>query len=72
MLKLAPHYRDVVVLRHYEQLKFQEIADVLEIPEGTVKSRMAEALTQLTRSLRHLNERTSCTPKIQPKELLAL
>jgi RNA polymerase sigma-70 factor (ECF subfamily) len=38
-------------LRHYEGLKFREIADVLDIPEGTVKSRMAEALSQLARML---------------------
>ena len=72
LLKLATHYREVVVLRHYEQLKFHEIADVLDIPEGTVKSRMAEALNQLTKLLQHLNDKSSCTPKIQPKELLAL
>lgn len=45
--RLPEHYRAVVVLRHYEGLKFREIAEVLEIPEGTVKSRMAEALDQL-------------------------
>jgi RNA polymerase sigma-70 factor (ECF subfamily) len=54
--KLPEHYRSVVVLRHYENLKFREIADVLEIPEGTVKSRMAEGLSILeeilTRALR--------------------
>lgn len=44
---LPEHYRTVVILRHYEGLKFAEIAEVLGIPEGTVKSRMAEALTQL-------------------------
>ncbi len=50
--QLPDHYRDVVVLRHYEGLKFREIADVLRIPEGTVKSRMSEALTRLARCLR--------------------
>lgn len=44
---LAEPYRVVVVLRHYEGLKFREIAEVLRIPEGTVKSRMTEALSQL-------------------------
>lgn len=52
LLNLDETYRSVVVLRHYEGLKFREIAEVLEIPEGTVKSRMAEALGQLHRSLR--------------------
>ena len=72
LLKLAPHYRDVLVLQHYERLKFHEIAAVLDIPEGTVKSRMAEALTQLTKLLQDLNERSSCTRNTRPKELLAL
>jgi len=56
LLKLAPHYREVVVLRHYEGLKFHEIGRVLDIPEGTAKSRMSEALTQLNRVLKHINE----------------
>ena len=45
--RLSENYRAVVVLRHYEGLKFREIAEVLDIPEGTVKSRMTEALDQL-------------------------
>jgi RNA polymerase sigma-70 factor, ECF subfamily len=51
VLQLSETYRSVVLLRHYENLKFREIAEVLGIPEGTVKSRMAEALTQLHRML---------------------
>ena len=41
--------RVVVVLREYEGLKFREIAEVLDTPEGTVKSRMTDALEQLRR-----------------------
>jgi RNA polymerase sigma-70 factor (ECF subfamily) len=52
LMQLPENYRTVLVLRHYEDLKFREIADVLEVPEGTVKSRMAEALSQLSRLLR--------------------
>jgi RNA polymerase sigma-70 factor (ECF subfamily) len=51
LVELAEPYRVVVVLRHYEGLKFREIGDVLGIPEGTVKSRMSEALNQLGRML---------------------
>jgi RNA polymerase sigma-70 factor (ECF subfamily) len=72
LLRLSPHYREVVVLRHYESLKFHEIAEVLEIPEGTVKSRMAEALAQLHRLLKHVNEDTICKHKKQTLEPLAL
>lgn len=52
VLQLPEPLRSVVVLRHYEDLKFHEIAEVLGIPEGTVKSRMAEALIRLERGLR--------------------
>ena len=45
------NYRSVVVLRHYEDLKLAKIAEILEIPEGTVNSRMAEALIRLSRIL---------------------
>jgi len=64
LMRLPEGYRSVVVLRHYENLKFREIADVLDIPEGTVKSRMAEALTQLSRSLKPaLNEGPTPLPR---------
>jgi len=49
--ELPELYRSVVVLRHYEGLKFSEIATVLDIPEGTVKSRMVEGLARLAKSL---------------------
>jgi RNA polymerase sigma-70 factor, ECF subfamily len=52
LLQLPEPYRVVVVLRHYEGLKFREIGEVLGIPEGTVKSRMVEALNQLSRLLK--------------------
>ena len=67
LLELSPPCREVVVLRHYEGLKFREIGDVLGIPEGTVKSRMAEALRQLNRLLKHMNE--SCKHKNQIPEM---
>jgi len=51
VLCLPDDYRAVVVLRHYEGLKFREIAGVLGIPEGTVKSRMARALSRLAGQL---------------------
>jgi RNA polymerase sigma-70 factor (ECF subfamily) len=51
LLQLPEIYRAVVVLRHYEDLKLAQIAEVLNIPEGTVNSRMAEALSRLSRIL---------------------
>ncbi|PWU13380.1 MAG: hypothetical protein C5B50_19400 [Verrucomicrobia bacterium] len=51
LLRLPEIYRTVLVLRHYEGLKLAKIAEILEIPEGTVNSRMAEALARLSRIL---------------------
>lgn len=52
VLRLPEPYRVVVALRHYEGLRFREVAEVLGLPEGTVKSRMAEALDRLETLLR--------------------
>lgn len=51
VLQLPDIYRAVVVLRHYQDMKLARIAEVLELPEGTVNSRMAEALSRLSRIL---------------------
>ena len=37
--RLSPAYRAVLVLRYREQLSYEEMADVLDIPLGTVKRR---------------------------------
>jgi RNA polymerase sigma-70 factor (ECF subfamily) len=59
LMKIAETYRSVLILRHYEDLKFREIADVLSIPEGTVKSRMAAGLSQLAQLLERETRRES-------------
>jgi RNA polymerase sigma-70 factor (ECF subfamily) len=64
--KLPEHYRTVVVLRHYEDLKFREIAEVLDIPEGTVKSRMAEGLQQLSEILTRALRTETNQPRSNP------
>jgi RNA polymerase sigma-70 factor, ECF subfamily len=51
LLRLPEIYHTVLVLRHYEGMKLAKIAEILEIPKGTVCSRMAEALVQLGRLL---------------------
>ena len=64
LLQLPEMYRAVIVLRHYEDMKLARIAEVLEIPEGTVNSRMAEALARLSRIL---EPRLNASPFSQPK-----
>ncbi len=53
---LPQHYRDVFILCHLEGLKYTEIADRLNIPVGTVKSRMAEAVRRLRVTLEETYE----------------
>jgi RNA polymerase sigma-70 factor (ECF subfamily) len=40
---LPPHYRVVVVLRHLQDLSYEEIAEALSLPLGTVKARIHRA-----------------------------
>ncbi|PYS88364.1 MAG: RNA polymerase subunit sigma [Acidobacteria bacterium] len=44
---LPPELREVLVLKEFEELTFQEIADTLHVPLSTVKSRLYTALKQL-------------------------
>jgi RNA polymerase sigma factor (sigma-70 family) len=48
--RLAPGQRQVLVLRYYEGLTEQEIAAVLGVSAGTVKSRASRALAALRES----------------------
>jgi RNA polymerase sigma-70 factor (ECF subfamily) len=45
--RLPDFLRDVVILAYYQGLKYREIADILDIPVGTVKSRLHAALGKL-------------------------
>jgi RNA polymerase sigma-70 factor (ECF subfamily) len=61
VMQLPEIYRTVVVLRHYQDLRLGQIAEILEIPEGTVNSRLAEALNRLSRCLTPKFERSGDT-----------
>lgn len=50
--KLPEHYRDVLVLKYYNDLNYEEIADVLRIPVGTVRSRLNQARLTMVRHLK--------------------
>lgn len=45
--RLAPKYKEVVLLFYYEEMKLKEIAAALHIPEATVSTRLARARTLL-------------------------
>jgi RNA polymerase sigma-70 factor (ECF subfamily) len=48
---LPPELRQVIVMKEFEEMTFQEISDILELPLSTVKSRVYTALKQLRMKL---------------------
>lgn len=55
--RLPEEQREVLVLRHFEDLSYAEIAELLEVPEGTVMSRLFRARKALAASLPDLEKR---------------
>jgi RNA polymerase sigma-70 factor (ECF subfamily) len=55
MDELPAEFREVLTLRHLEGLSYREIADIAQIPQGTVMSRLARARSKLRESLRSRN-----------------
>ena len=49
--KLSPELREALILRDLQDMDYKEIALVLKIPEGTVKSRINRGRTELARLL---------------------
>jgi RNA polymerase sigma factor (sigma-70 family) len=51
MLRLPDHQREAVILRYYQEFSLAEIADALDVPLGTVKSRISLGLGRLREML---------------------
>jgi RNA polymerase sigma-70 factor (ECF subfamily) len=51
LARLSPELREAVILRDLQDLDYKEIAQVLHIPEGTVKSRISRGRAELARLL---------------------
>ena len=49
--ELPPHYRAITLLRHDQQLSYEEIAEILQLPLGTVKARIHRARNQIQQML---------------------
>jgi RNA polymerase sigma-70 factor (ECF subfamily) len=53
--QLPGHLREILILAYYNQLSYKELAEVLGIPLGTVKSRLHSALTHFARLYHELS-----------------
>jgi len=52
ILQLPLHFRTVVILRDIQELSYEEISKIVDVPLGTVKSRINRARLQLQQSLK--------------------
>jgi RNA polymerase sigma-70 factor, ECF subfamily len=56
--RVEEHYQAAVALFYLEDCSYKEIADILDVPVGTVKSRLARGLGQLKKHLNKAIERS--------------
>jgi len=54
---LPPHYREILLLSYFQRLSYNQIADSLQIPLGTVKSRLHAAVAHFADSWRSASDR---------------
>jgi RNA polymerase sigma-70 factor (ECF subfamily) len=53
--QLKPEYREVVVLRFFDGKTYEEISDILEIPQGTVATKLSRGKAALESLLKNMN-----------------
>ena len=54
--EIPENFRMAVVLRDFEELSYEEISKILEIPIGTIKSRINRGRIQLAEKMKHFKE----------------
>jgi len=63
LAQLTERDREIISLRHFEDLPYKQIAEALEIPEGTVMSRLFHARRRLREALApHMTDPSSSIP----------
>jgi RNA polymerase sigma-70 factor (ECF subfamily) len=58
--QLPEDFREIILLREYEQMSYQEISAILNCPPGTVMSRLASARTKLRTVLYEVLQASDC------------
>ena len=56
IMKLSPKYKEVILLFYYEEFSYDEMAQILNIPKGTVQSRLARGRDKLKKMLQERGE----------------
>ncbi len=54
--KLKPHYRELIELRYFKEYSYEEIAQEMELPLGTVKAQLFRARELLQNIMKHMRE----------------
>ncbi len=49
---LSPEHREVLALREFEQMSYEEMAEALDVPRGTIESRLHRARSELREKLK--------------------
>ncbi len=59
MMKLSDRSREILILAYYEKMQYSEIAEVLDIPLGTVKSRLHKAVSSFGKAWESYEQKTA-------------
>jgi RNA polymerase sigma-70 factor, ECF subfamily len=65
---LPEDYRSAVILYYFQEMSYKDIADVLEIPLGTVMSRLSRGKAQLKLALESRDRRPSSPPHARSRQ----
>jgi RNA polymerase sigma-70 factor (ECF subfamily) len=68
LLRVAPEQRAILVLRDSRDLDYEQIAEVLGVPVGTVKSRLFRAREALREALESFDLPAGVRPAIEAEE----